>query len=100
MIIVIFSGFIRLVRRSKIMSRPPEKIRSTATADPEKKADKYNLSYESNRLGIDKISRARRQSSGNRARRPQMCQNIDLIHFSLLPYLNNQILGNPIARND
>jgi hypothetical protein len=28
---------LRLARRREIVSRPPEKMRSTATADPEKK---------------------------------------------------------------
>ena len=34
--ILMVSG-LRLARRRKIVSRPPEKMRSTATADPEKR---------------------------------------------------------------
>src|ERR1700678_3117126 len=67
---LIVSG-LRLARRREIVSLPPEKMCSTATADPIKKKIDINIKHgQEKKPGMERMSRARRERFGNCVRRP------------------------------
>jgi hypothetical protein len=61
---------LRLARRSEIVSRAPENMRSTATAEPLETLEWYLEAANQNPPGMESMSRAKQDKLGNCAQRP------------------------------
>jgi hypothetical protein len=56
---------LRLARHRDIVSRAPEKMRSTATAEPLDTSEEYLRANNKNTAGMESMSRAKRDKFGN-----------------------------------